>query len=103
MGWASRYIERLQKGETVSFRPRGNSMAPKIKSGQLVTVVPVTADTVIEVGDIVLCHVHRNQYLHFVHAIKNDGQQFVIANIHGFINGTTSRDRVYGRLTKVAL
>jgi hypothetical protein len=26
MGWASIYIARLRAGETVSFRPRGNSM-----------------------------------------------------------------------------
>jgi hypothetical protein len=26
MGWASGHIERLKRGETVSFRPRGGSM-----------------------------------------------------------------------------
>ena len=29
MGWASEYIARLQNGETVQFRPRGNSMKAK--------------------------------------------------------------------------
>ena len=41
MGWASRYIENLNNGKTVSFRPRGHSMKGKIESGQLCTVVPV--------------------------------------------------------------
>jgi hypothetical protein len=41
MGWASHYIEKLRNGETVKFRPRGNSMQPKIESGQLCTVEPL--------------------------------------------------------------
>ena len=43
MGWASQYVEKLLKGQTVQFRPRGNSMSGKIESGQLVTVVPLHA------------------------------------------------------------
>ena len=38
MGWATKYIEQLSRGEAVQFRPRGNSMSGKIESGQLVTV-----------------------------------------------------------------
>jgi len=54
MGWASRYIESLRKGENVSFRPRGNSMSGKIESGQLCTVVAVNDHSALEVGQIVL-------------------------------------------------
>ena len=39
MGWANHYIEKLQAGEWVSFRPRGNSMNGKVESGQR----PITA------------------------------------------------------------
>ena len=56
MGWASSYIEGLQRGETVSFRPRGNSMTPRIESGQLCTVEPVDI-TDLKKGDIVLCRI----------------------------------------------
>ena len=56
MGWASHYIEKLQAGETVQFRPRGDSMSGRIESGQLCTVVPV-APADLAVGDIVLCKV----------------------------------------------
>src|SRR5204863_6971636 len=38
MGWATPHIEKLRAGETVSFRPRGNSMSGKIESGQLCMV-----------------------------------------------------------------
>jgi hypothetical protein len=58
MGWASRFIERLRVGETVSFRPHGHSMS-RVESGQLCTVVPIDP-TVLEVGDIVLCKVAGN-------------------------------------------
>lgn len=41
MSWATLYIEKLKNGETVEFRPRGNSMKGKVESGQLVTVEPL--------------------------------------------------------------
>jgi len=67
MGWATPYIEKLKHGETVQFRPRGNSMVGKIESGQLCTVVPVRAGN-LNVGDIVLCKVNGFQYLHLIKA-----------------------------------
>jgi hypothetical protein len=45
MSWASRYIEKLRAGETVSFRPHGHSMTGRIESGQLCTVVPIDPAT----------------------------------------------------------
>ncbi len=69
MGWASGHIEKLKRGETVSFRPRGHSMKDKIESGQLVTVQPVEPDT-LAVGDIVLCKVGGREYLHLIKAIQ---------------------------------
>jgi hypothetical protein len=38
MSWATHYIEQLKAGQTVQFRPRGNSKKGKIASGQLVIV-----------------------------------------------------------------
>ena len=69
MGWASQYIARLKEGETVPFRPRGNSMGGKVESGQLCTVAPVDPHT-LKVGDIVLCKVNGREYLHLVKAIQ---------------------------------
>lgn len=99
MGWATEYIEKLRKGETVSFRPRGNSMSPKIESGNLVTVGPVDTKT-LQMGDVVLCSVYGSQYLHIVKAIRGDGQ-FQIGNNKGRINGWASARQIYGRLLKV--
>jgi hypothetical protein len=98
MGWASRYIEQLQAGHTVSFRPRGHSMTGRIESGQLCTVTPVDPST-LKVGDIVLCRVRGNEYLHLVRAI--DGARFQIANNRGFINGWIGADAVFGKCIRV--
>lgn len=72
----------------------GNSMTPILKSGEVVRVNPITEDTVIKKGDIVLCRVNRNTYLHKVTGIK--GNQYQISNNHGHVNGWTTK--VYGKV-----
>ena len=94
MGWATVYIDKLRKGETVQFRPRGNSMAGKINSGRLCTVAPVNPVS-LEVGDIVLCKVNGKQYLHLVKAIQGD--RFQIGNNRGHINGWVGHNGIYGK------
>lgn len=98
MGWATNYIEQLQKGETIQFRPRGNSMTGKIESGQLCTVEPVNLSP-LSVGDIVLCKVKGRQFLHLIKAIN--GTSYQICNNRGFINGWTSHSNIYGKCIKV--
>lgn len=98
MGWADGHIARLARGETVRFRPRGNSMVGKIESGQLCTVEPL-GDHVLAVGEIVLCRVKGNQYLHLVKAIQ--GERFQIGNNRGGINGWITRRQIFGRLVSV--
>lgn len=96
MGWANKYIETLAKGETIKFRPKGNSMKGKIESGQLCTVEPIKEP---QVGDIVLCRVKGQQYLHLVTAEK--GGRFQISNNKGHVNGWVSKDAIFGKCTKV--
>jgi len=99
MSWATHYIEKLIAGETVQFRPRGNSMKGKISSGQLVTVEPV-AGRVLQKGDIVLCKVNGNQYLHLIKAIQ--GNRYQIGNNIGRINGWVTSNAIYGICTNIA-
>lgn len=99
MGWATQYIAKLMAGETVSFRPRGNSMVGKIESGQLCTVVPISTDEEIHVGDIVLCKVNGREYLHIVKATQ--GERFQIGNNRGRINGWIVRSSIFGRCIQV--
>lgn len=92
MKWVA---DKLQAGEIVVFRPRGNSMEPLIKSGQEVTLAPHNGDP-IDVGDVVLCRVAGNIYLHKVLAVGDRG--FLIGNNKGRQNGWTKT--IYGVMVK---
>lgn len=99
MGWATGYISQLKAGETIKFRPKGNSMAGKISSGELCTVEPIIDFSTLKKSDIVLCKVNGNQYLHLISAISGDRIQ--ISNNSGFVNGWTNKNSIYGKLIKV--
>ncbi len=99
MGWATHHIDKLKTGETVSFRPRGNSMVGKVESGQLCTVAPIQDHSTLRVGDIVLCKVGGSEYLHLVKAIQ--GGRFQIGNNRGRINGWVGAGSVFGKCIKV--
>jgi len=94
--WADRAIQDLRAGQETKVRPHGGSMRGKVESGQLVTLDPVDVDA-LSVGDIVLCRVKGNVYLHLVQAL-GDGR-VLIGNNRGKINGWTRT--VYGRATKI--
>lgn len=100
MNWAL-HIENLKKGEIVSFRPKGNSMNPKIKSGNLVTVSPDVTN--LQKDDVVFCKVKGNYYVHLIIAEKqeNGNKQYLIGNNHGGTNGWVSISAIYGRVIKV--
>ena len=99
MGWAQHYITKLKAGEPVSFRPRGHSMAGKVESGQLCTVVPVEAGGSCCVGDIVLCKVGGSEYLHLIKAVN--GERFQIGNNRGGINGWVTSSSIFGKCIRV--
>lgn len=98
MSWANHYIDKLKNGETVQFRPRGNSMKGKIESGQLVTVEPI-GNRQLAKGDIVLCKVNGSQYLHLIKAIQ--GERYQIGNNIGRINGWIGIGSIYGICTEI--
>lgn len=87
--------KELEAGLTVTLRPRGGSMEPRIKSGALVTIAPCTEPAV---GDVVLAKVHGHFLLHLVTAKGADGR-YQISNNHGHVNGWASK--VYGKVIKV--
>lgn len=100
MSWATPYIEALETQQTVQFRPRGNSMSPLIKSGELVTVEKFDGDfSKLKRRDIVLCKVNGKQYLHLVLQIVKHPDQAQIGNNKGGVNGWTRN--VYGKVIKV--
>jgi phage repressor protein C with HTH and peptisase S24 domain len=98
MGWATEYIARLQRGETIQSRPRGDSMRGRIESGQLCTVEPVDP-AALKAGDIVLCKVNGHQYLHLVKAVQ--GSRFLIVNNRGRTNGWIGPNCIYGKCVRI--
>ncbi len=92
-GWAARLIERLRSGEPVEFRPRGNSMTPRVRSGDLVRVEPFVRSP--KKNDVVLCTVKGRDYLHLVKAV-DEGGRYQIANNHGHVNGWVGRRDIHG-------
>jgi hypothetical protein len=74
-------------------------MSGRIESGQLCTVVPVDDPKALQVGDIVLCKVNGNEYLHLIKAIQ--GPRFQIGNNRGRINGWVGHSAIYGKCVSV--
>jgi hypothetical protein len=101
MSWATIHVARLIAGETIQFRPRGQSMRGRIESGQLVTVRPVGNLDSIPVGAIVLCKVGRKYLLHLVKAVRPSHERFLIANNVGHENGWISSKAIFGICVKV--
>jgi hypothetical protein len=96
MSQNNKLAERLTNGETVQWKPIGNSMNPLIKSGDLVTVAPCKIED-LKAGDITFCKVKGNYYLHLVRQVGDDGR-VMIANNHGHVNGWTRT--VFGKFVK---
>lgn len=89
-------IEPLSEGKTVKVRGMGNSMTPLLQSGDTVTVEPITSDTKLEKGDIVIAKVKGRVYLHLIKGTKKG--QVLIGNNHGHDNGWTSENQIYGKV-----
>lgn len=79
--------ERVRAGETVTFIAHGNSMTPRLRSGDTVTVSPLAGHEPTK-GDIVLAKVHGRYYLHKVTAYR--AGKYQISNNHGHVNGWAS-------------
>ena len=92
--------EHLKNGETCKVTGYGQSMTPILKSGQSVICVPVTKDISLMKNDIVLCKVKGRYYLHKISSIKN-GVSYQISNNHGHVNGTISRNNIYGKVIEI--
>ena len=97
------YINQLKNGKIVSFRGKGNSMTPKIKSGQKCTYSPVLSPDDVKKGDMVYCHVGKYYFTHLVTAIKNENNDilFQISNNHGHVNGWCNINNIFGKVIAI--
>jgi hypothetical protein len=89
----------LEKGE-VTFKPHGNSMTPKIDSGDQVRVKRCNPKA-LRVGDAVYAKVKGSYYLHLLSAIDESQGRYQISNNHGYVNGWVTADNVFGVCVEV--
>lgn len=90
-------VKMLLEGLTFTTKEKGNSMIPRIKSGQEHVLEPATWESV-EVDEIVYCKVKGNYYTHLVTA-KDPHKGCQISNNHGYVNGWTKQ--VFGKVIAV--
>ncbi len=88
------FADKLLTGETVECSPRGNSMSPRIKSGQLITLSPDLTN--LHKGDVVFCKVKGRYFVHLLSAIQGDRYQ--ISNNSGHVNGWIGKNSIYGKM-----
>jgi hypothetical protein len=90
--------DRLLNGETiVGYKEGGNSMVPLLYSMEPVDIRPIDRD--IKKKDIVFCRIGQKYYCHLVSAVLPDGR-YQISNNHGHVNGYTTRDKIYGFVSR---
>ena len=97
-------VVALQEGRSFTFTlPDGgafHSMRMILKHGQSLTFSPVTDYHEVEVGDIVLAKWRGGGYIsHLVGEIQGD--QFLIVNSVGKINGWVHGSDILGRVTEM--
>jgi hypothetical protein len=96
-------LEALKEGKSYTWTvPDGGdlaSMREAIKHGQTLTMSPIINPNEIQVGNLVLVKWHQGDILHIVGEIQGD--QFLIVNSLGKINGWVSAKDILGRITKI--
>lgn len=98
MGWLTEALANLRQNKPAQVRPFGGSMRGRIESGQLVTLDPVDAST-LAVDDVVLVRWKGSYILHIIKEIRGD--EILIGNNLGKINGWASREDVVAKVTAV--
>jgi signal peptidase I len=93
-------LKTLLADGIVVWSPHGNSMTPKINSGDEVVIKKVEAKA-LRTDDIVYAKVKGNYYLHLLSAIDETKGRYQISNNHGHVNGWVSADNVFGVCVKV--
>lgn len=96
-------LEALKEGQsytwTVSDGGNLASMRKAIKHGQTLTMSPIGDPSEIQVGDLVLVKWHQNYIFHIIGEIQ--GEQYLIVNSLGKVNGWVSAKEILGRITKI--
>ena len=86
--------------EAVRFRPSGNSMMPRIRHKELVTVYQIPDKTRLRPGDIVLAKVRGVTRLHQILAVDHPNNRVETGNMRRHSDGYVAYHAIHGiRLT----
>lgn len=95
--------EALKEGKSYTWTvPDGGnlaSMRKAIKHGQTITISPIVDPQEIQTGDFVLVKWHQGDIFHIVGEIQGD--QYLIVNSLGKVNGWVPATDILGRVTKI--
>lgn len=89
----------LEKGEVI-WNPKGNSMTPRINSGDQVVIKRIDPKA-LRVGDVVYVKVKGNYLLHLLSAIDESQNRYQISNNSGFVNSWVGSDNIFGICVQV--
>jgi hypothetical protein len=96
-------LDALKEGKSYTWTvPDGGnlaSMRKAIKHGQTLTMSPVGDPSEIQVGDLVLVKWHQSNIFHIVGEIQ--GEQYLIVNSLGKVNGWVNAEEILGRITNI--
>jgi len=96
-------LEALKEGKSYTWTiPDGGnlaSMRKAVKHGQTLTISPIADPQEIQVGDFVLVKWHQGDIFHIVGEIQGD--QYLIVNSLGKVNGWVPANDILGRVTKI--
>ena len=99
--WLKSILNELSQGRRVQLVGRGNSMYPKIKDGETITIDPYIGNNELKVNDIVFVRVGKNYLTHQILKIEND--LITISNIKGKIDGIVPLTAIYGIITHIGV
>ena len=96
-------LEALREGKSYTWTvPEGGdlaSMRAAIKHGQTLTMSPIGSPDEIQAGDFVLVQWHQSDIFHIVGEIQGD--QYLIVNSLGKVNGWVTAADILGRVTQI--
>jgi hypothetical protein len=96
-------LEALKEGKSYTWTvPDGGnlaSMREAIKHGQTLTMEPIADPSEIQVRDLVLVQWHQGTIFHIMGDIQGD--QYLIINSLGKVNGWVSAKEILGRITAI--
>lgn len=96
-------LEALKEGKSYTWTiPDGGnlaSMREAIKHGQTLTMSPIIDPSEIQTGDLVLVKWHQGDIFHIVGEIQ--GNQYLIVNSVGKVNGWVDAKEILGRVTEI--